>query len=276
MPSLILEYPKLAVTLTAPDDIARILATNFAHAVTGTPSVVPRDAFEVQPGAAGLALVKNGAVMGLFADPYDLMFAIEEDLEFALIESLDGWIGLHAGAVVLDDIAIVTVGNPDTGKTTTTLQLVELGLPFLCEEVTPVDPATCLAHAFPHPLTLARDYGEAFDARYPVRHGALTYRGAEMARYSPRAVHRAPTRVGAIILPKYDPAATPALDEVSPSDVLPDLFHYCFTPTRGDELLYDGVIRVVEQCRLFRLRTTSIETARELLQRLVAELSAAR
>jgi len=274
MRHLILEYPKLAVRLSAPDDISGILAQNFAHALTVAPSIVPRHAFEVRPGDDGLALVKNGAVIGLFADPSDLLFALEEDLEFALIESLDGWVGLHAGAVVLDDIAIVTVGHPDTGKTTTTLNLIELGLPFLCEEVTPVDPETCAVHSFPHPLTLSRAYGEALNVCYPVQHGVLTYHGPDMARYSARRVHRTPVRLGAIVLPAYDPSATPALTEVPPADVIPDLFQYCFAPTRGDELLYDSVIRVVEQCRLFRMQTCSIESARTLLTQLVVELSA--
>ena len=274
MRTLRLEYPKLSVTVSVPDDMAASFERNFAHALSVSLPTTAHLHFDVRPQIDGVSVLRNRLLSGTFPNATEVMFAIEEDLEFALIERLDGWIGFHAGAVTLGDVAIVTLGHPDTGKTTTTLQLAELGLPMLCEEVTPVDPDTRLVHSFPHPLTLARGYGEAFAARYPVTRGDLSFYGADMARYAPHAVRVQPAQLGVMLFPAYNPSSTPAIERLSPADVIPDVFGYCFTPTRGDEHLYDSVIRVVEQCRLFRLHTCSIESARTLLIQLIADLSA--
>jgi len=41
---------------------------------------------------------------------------------------------------MIGDSACVIAGDPDTGKTTTTFNLIEMGQIFLCEEVVPVNP----------------------------------------------------------------------------------------------------------------------------------------
>lgn len=275
MSLLFLEYPKLAVSLSLPDDVVEGFRTNFASAlVSAAPATVHRE-FLVRRLKAGVVLESSGTVLGIFPTATELMFALEENLENALIERLDGWIGLHAGAVALPEIAIVTIGHPDTGKTTTTFQLVELGLELLCEEVTPVDPSTIRVHPFPGTLTLDRRYAEAFASRYPVTRGALTYHGTEMARYAAGRVRKEAVPLGAMLFPAFDPSCRPRLEVLSPAEVLTDIFQYCFTPTMDDEQLYDSVIRVIERCRLFRMHTRDIESARGLLVELLSELSPA-
>ena len=272
---LFLEYPKLTISLSVPDDDAGAFRANFAHAiVSGTPASVQIE-FLIRRLGTGVALERNGTPVGVFPDAAELMFALEEHIENALIERLDGWIGLHAGAVAMPDMAIVTVGHPDTGKTTTTFQLVELGLELLCEEVTPIDPSAIRVHPFPGVLTLDRGYAERFTSRYPVTHGALTFHGPGMARYTAGRVRRESVALGAMLFPRFDPSCTPGLEVLGPADVLTDIFQYCFTPTMKDEQLYDSVIRVIERCRLFRMHTRDIESARGLLVELLSELSPA-
>lgn len=272
---LFLEYPKLSVSLSVPDDAADGFRANFANALVSAPPPIVHLKFLVRRLNAGVALERNGIAVGVFPDATALMFALEEDLENSLIGRLDGWIGLHAGAVALPDLAIVTVGHPDTGKTTTTFQLVELGLELLCEEVTPIDPAAVRVHPFPGVLTLDRRYAEAFRSRYPVTRGAITYHGAEMARYTARHVRKEAVPLGAMLFPAFDPSCRPKLEVLSPAEVLTDIFQYCFAPTVDDEQLYDSVIRVIERCRLFRMHTRDIESARGLLVELLSELSPA-
>lgn len=273
MGMLFLEYPRLSVSVSVPDDVADLFQRNFADAlVSASPAVVHHE-FHVQFQSTGVSLAKNGVLAGTFPNATELMYFLEEDLENSLIKRLGGWIGLHAGAVALHDIAIVTVGHPDTGKTTTTFQLVELGLELLCEEVTPIDPATISVQPFPQVLTLSRSYAEAFASRYPVVGGTISYHGPEMARYSAAKVRKQAVPLGAILFPAFDPSCTPRIEELTPAQVLTDLFQYCFAPTVDDEQLYDNAIRVVERCRLFRMRTCSIESARALLAELLSELS---
>ncbi len=275
MALLFLEYPKLVVSVSVPDDVAGEFAGNFANAlVSARPETVHHE-FLVRQVGAGVALERNGADLGAFRRVTELIFALEENLENALIERLDGWIGLHAGAVALPDRAIVTVGHPDTGKTTTTFQLVELGLDLLCEEVTPIDPSAVRVHPFPGVLTLDRRYAEAFQSRYPVTRGRLTGHGPAMARYATTHVRKEAVPLAAMLFPAFDPSCRPRLEALSAADVLTDIFQYCFTPSTSDEQLYDSVIRVIERCRLFRMHTRDIESARGLLVELLSELSRA-
>lgn len=274
MVTLTLSYPRLSVAVTASEAMVPLVRDNFRAALAPGAAGAAVHHYEAAWDGSRGVLRRDGDHLGEFTDPTALMFALEEDLEVLLISRLGNWIGLHAGSVALQGRAIVTVGHPDTGKTTTTMQLIELGLTMLSEEVTPIDPELHLVHPFPHNLTLARHYAEAFANLYPVTHGALTYHGADMARYAPLATHSTPATPVAFLFPAYHPANTPQLVEVSPADVLTELLQYCFAPRTGDEQLYESVIRVVERCRVFRLQTNSIESARALLNSVITRLLA--
>lgn len=272
MATIVLEYPKLSISVTAAEPIAGAIGRNFAPLVAARAVTAVDHRFRVESQARGFGLVKDGQVLAAFPDAAELMFFLEEEIERTLLDHLGGWIGLHAGAAVLpNDSALVVVGQPDTGKTTTTFQLVELGLELLCEEVTPVDPETVRAHPFPHTLSFARSYAEQFTALYPVRHGTLAYHGAQIARYVARRVRTTPVRMGTILFPAFDPASVPRLEAMEPGAVLPELLHHCFRPALGDERLYDSVIRLIGRCALVRLHTNGIACTRRLLERLVAD-----
>lgn len=274
MHTLTLSYPRLFVAVSASEAMVPLVRHNFRAAlVPGATGAVVHHYEAIWDGSRAV-LRRDDDCLGEFADATALMFALEEELEVLLISQLGNWIGLHAGSVALQGQAIITVGHPDTGKTTTTMQLIELGLTMLSEEVTPIDPDLHLVHPFPHNLTLARHYAEAFSSLYPVTRGALTYYGADMARYAPTATHNTPAPPVAFLFPAYHPEYAPQLVEVSPSDVLTELLQYCFAPRTTDEQLYDSVIRVVERCRVFRLQTNSIESARALLGSVITRLLA--
>lgn len=269
---LYLEFPRLLATLDLPDQLVADFARNFSYAVS---SRRPRDvdpAYRIQLVEQGATLFRNQMPIGTFPTPLELMFSLEEDIENSLVAHIGEWVGLHAGAAVLEDRAIVVVGRPDTGKTTTTLQLVELGLELLCEEVTPIDAETGKVQPFPQVLTLARAYAEAFRFRYPVTKGTLLFPDASMARYTAGAISTRPVPLGTVLFPSFDPSAESLLEEVRPGEVLTEMLPHCFAPAYGDERLYDNVIRLIARCRLFRLRTSSIESARERLVQLIARV----
>lgn len=149
MPPLTLTYPRLAVTVTAPDAVWPLLRETFRHAMAQSGTGVIAHHYDATWDGQRARLTRDGELVGEFPDPTALVFALEEDLEVRLINRMSPWIGLHAGAVAHRGRAIITVGHPDTGKTTTTMQLIELGLDLVSEEVTPWIPSVTSFTRFP-------------------------------------------------------------------------------------------------------------------------------
>ena len=215
-----------------------------------------------------LSLLKDGQSVGQFGSCLNLICHLEEDIENTLIRSIGGWAGFHAGAVMIGDSACVIPGNPDTGKTTATFNLVEMGQIFLCEEVTPVDPETFLVYYYPQVLTLEGAYAEKYLAVYPVQYGELKILDSQMARYCPHAVGSDPVPLKTILMPTYDPSETPGIEELSLDEAFTELLGYCFPPNTDDEHLFDSVIRICEKSEIFRFRTNNLQSMRQLLKEL--------
>ena len=269
MGRITLAYPRVTITVDAPDAVEPALRENFRFTLTDAPTAPVTHAYAIVPVGDHWQLVRDGQAGERAATAIDAMFALEEDIENALIARLGPWIGLHAGAVALDGQAIVTLGLPDTGKTSSTFQLVELGLELVSEEVTPVDPETWCVQPFPSTLTLSRGYAETFAAHYPVTRGRLHYHDAAMARYQPAHVRSTPADVRMLLYPRYDPIGDVRLEVLTAADVLTETLRYCYAPHTRDEVLYDHVIGLLERCHLFRLHTRDVMSARTLLGRVV-------
>jgi hypothetical protein len=169
---------------------------------------------------------------------------------------------------MIGDSACVIPGNPDTGKTISTFNLVEMGQIFLCEEIAPVDPETFLVYPYPRVLTLEGAYAEKYLSLYPAQNGELRILDSQMARYRPYAVGSDPVPLKTILIPAYDPFETPGIKELSPDDVFIELLGYCFPPNTDDEHLFDSVIRICEEAEIFRLRSNGLQSMRELLREL--------
>jgi len=177
-------------------------------------------------------------------------------------------VGFHAGAVMIGDSACVIPGNPDTGKTTTTFNLIEMGQIFLCEEITPVDPETLLVYPYPQVLTIEGAYAEKYLALYPVQNGELKILDSQMARYRPHSAGSYQVPLKTILMPSYDSSGTPGIEKLTPGKVFTELLGYCFPPNRNDEHLFDSLIRICEETEIFRLRTNSLQSTRDLLKEL--------
>ncbi len=162
--------------------------------------------------------------------------------------------------------ACVIPGNPDTGKTTTTFNLIEMGQIFLCEEVVPVDPETLLVYPYPQVLTLSAAYAEEHLSLYPVKNGELKILDSLIARYHPYTAGSNPVPLKTLLLPAYDPYGTPGIEKLAPEEAFTELLGYCFPPNTNDEHLFDSVIKISEESEIFRLRTNSLQSMRELLK----------
>ena len=268
MKTFFLSFPRLSISLTAPDKIMPDIQAAFLHSIRPETNLSPHHKYLIESTPSGFGLLKDGQPVQQLASCLDLICRLEEDIENTLIRSIGDWVGFHAGAVMIGDAACVIPGNPDTGKTTTTFNLIEMGQIFLCEEVTPVDPETFLVYPYPQVLTLEGAYTQKYQSLYPVQNGELRILDSEMARYQPYAVGSDPVPLKTILMPAYDTSQTPGIEKLSPGEVFTELLGYCFPPNRDDEHLFDSVIRICEEAEILRLRTNSLQSMRELLKEL--------
>jgi len=268
MKTFFLSFPRLNISLTAPDEIIADIQAAFLHSISPDTNLPPQHEYVIESTSNRLSLLKDGQSVGQFGSCLDLICRLEEDIENTLIRAIGDWVGFHAGAVTIGDSACVIPGNPDTGKTTTTFNLIEMGQIFLCEEITPVDPETLLVYPYPQVLTLEGAYAEKYLSHYRVQKGELKILDSQMARYRPYAAGSDPVPLKTILMPTYDPSQTPGIEELSPGEVFTELLGYCFPPNRDDEHLFDSVIRICEEAEILRFRTNSLQSTRELLKEL--------
>jgi hypothetical protein len=268
MKSFLLSFPRLQISVTAPDEIAADIQEAFFHSICPVVDIAPHHRYVIKSTSHGLCLQKNGQSTGQFGASVDLVCRLEEDIENTLVRAIGDWVAFHAGAVMIGDSACVIPGNPDTGKTTATFNLVEMGHTFLCEEVSPVDPETLLVYPYPQVLTFSGTYAEEHLSLYPVQNGELRIMNPQMARYRPNAVGSDPVPLETILIPAYDPSETPGIEKLTSGEVFTELLGYCFPPNTDEEYLFDSVIRICEAAEIFRLRSNSLESMRELLSEL--------
>jgi len=265
MKTFFLSFPRLNISLTVPDEIAADIQAAFLHSIRPDTNLPPQYEYVIESTSNGFSLHKDRQPARQFGSCLDLICNLEEDIEITLIQTIGAWVGFHAGAVMIGDAACVIPGNPDTGKTTTTFNLVEMGHTFLCEEVAPVDPETFLVYPYPQVLTLSGAYAEKHLSLYSVQNGELKILDSQTARYRPYAVGSDPVPLKTLLLPAYGPYGTPGIEKLAPEEVFTELLGYCFPPNTDDEHLFDSVIRICEEAEIFRLRTDSQQSTRQLL-----------
>ena len=229
-------------------------------------------------GPADLSLAADGdhwhlrhgdKTTGPLTGALQAVFALEYEIETTLVARCRDRIALHAGGVAVAGRAHLIAGHPDTGKTTSTFQLVELGHSFLCEEIALVDPDTLAVE--PHLRTLGLDacYLDEFARKYPIERGEVDWLDNRLARYLPQRVRLEPARLETVFLPRFRPGRGSYVEELDPGDVLPEILGYCFAPNVEEEVFFARVIRVLESCRIVRIQFDGVATARDLWKRLL-------
>lgn len=258
------------ISLSLPEEVEGIILPSFTHSLRpGRISPLHRR-YEVIPRSKCLDLYKDKKFLRSFKGTLELLAALEEDIECFLIKSCREWIAFHAGCVGEGGFACLIAGKPESGKTTTTFNLVEMGKAFLCEEVTPVEPKSQVVHPFPLALSMSRRFAREFQSLFPVKKGSLENMGWKLSRYVPHTAAKSPVPLRMIILPSYKFSFSPEIIPLSPGEALPDILECCFPPNIDEEKFFDSVIRIITRCRIFRLHTNGIRETRILLRRLFA------
>ena len=165
--------------------------------------------------------------------------------------------------------ACLAAGSADSGKSSTTLQLVELGHLFLAEEIAAIDSR---ARVLPHLQTLAIDprVSDEIAAERRLEPGRIERVDELLHRYVPDAVAAGPVPLATVLLPRYRPGRPPRIEELRLEAVLTELLGYCFEPPGDPEPAIDRILAVASGARLIRLEYPDASTARRLLRELFA------
>lgn len=273
-----LALPPIEVALEAPEEFFEALRRLHPRAVEAALAQPPagrdqpparRDGqyaarYRVRARRAGFKLSRYEVDHGTFRTALDAALRLEHDLEWDVIRGCRDWVAIHGGAVVVGGAACLVAGPSGSGKTSTTFQLVELGHPFLCEEITLVDPATRAVKSYPQALSVAPAFVAEFQAAHEVTAGELDPVPGTV-RYRPRRLgEEAP--LGTVLLPRHAPeGGRGELREPPREEALVELLGHCFRPTVDLELFVDRFGAALEGVTLLELIYRDAAEARSLL-----------
>ena len=134
-----------------------------------------------------------------------------------VLEHTDDALLVHAGAVAGRRGAVVLPAPSGSGKSTVVAGLVRSGLGYLTDEAAAIDPATCMLHPYPKPLSLDQGSLQALADLGPPFLDAVVPEGSEK-------LHVAPTTVRAGSLASVCPPAfviTPTYMPGAPDRIVP-------------------------------------------------------
>ncbi|MCP4203164.1 MAG: hypothetical protein GY769_14675 [bacterium] len=214
--------------------------------------------------------VASSAVRRRLTHPALAVLALEEEIERTVIAEADRHVTLHGGAVSTPAGACLMLGNSDSGKSSTTFQLAELGHPVLCEEITLCDPASWRVFPYPQTLSLSESLIAEFTANFPV-HGRLHRLVPPVVRYEPCRFGNdaAPTdRATRILLPRFQVQADTRFESIRAEDALPEVLGYSFPPNVETETQFDRMIELLERVEIARFVYSSAAAARAALSEL--------
>lgn len=134
-----------------------------------------------------------------------------------VMESLDGPVMLHAGAVARAGRAVVVSGPSGAGKSTLTAALVGAGFGYLSDEVAALDPETGRVRPYPKPLGLRPPAEQLL----PGHRDWIDVEGGWLV--PPARVVREPVPPGLIVLLAREPGADVVVERISPARAVSQL-----------------------------------------------------
>lgn len=259
--------PGHPLVIEGPAEALELLRRRYLHSWTGA-AEGPVD-LELTVDGDRWHLRGGGRTTGPLTGALQAVQALEHEVESSLVARNRERIALHAGAIEAGGRAHLLAGPPDSGKSTSAFQLIELGHRLLSEEVTLVDPASLMVE--PHLRTLALDarYLERYARERPIAHGRVERLDERWARYTPARARREPAPLATLILPRFHPGARSAVEELDASEVLPELLACCFAPAAAEEPFFDAVLGVLDGCRIVRATFSGTADALQLWRRLL-------
>ncbi len=253
------------IAFSVPPPAQRLFAAQFPHTREATAGCRPRHHLAVRELDGGWVVLRDGTPVMESSRLASTVQALEYEVERVLLPMLTDRVCLHAGCVEVNGRAALLAGLPNRGKTATTLQLVEMGHGFLCEEIAPVAAASFEVDPFPRGLGVTDAYLAELERHFPLAGGRVESLGGGQARYLPHRVVGHPLQAEWVLLPRFDSRATPAVERLHPEEILTEMLSYCFEPAMETETLVDALVGLLERCSLVRLTYRDPPSARRLL-----------
>ncbi|MFC2169860.1 hypothetical protein ACFLRM_04775 [Acidobacteriota bacterium] len=268
MKDIFLVFPRMNISIKAPEDVLDNIRRSYFFSAQDSPPGPIHHSYEIRKEENKWLFHKDGSLKNVYHNHQQIIFGLENNIEYSMILQCGDWVAFHAGSVAVGDQACLAVGNPDTGKSSSTFNLIELGHEFLCEEVALVDPEIKSVFPFLQSLKLDKNFLNEAEQDFPVRKGDIYSQDPNIIRYTPREAIKKPVLLGTILIPKYDPSAKTRTTELSPGESLTELLGYCFPPNVDEEKLFDNMIKITESCDVFRITYRNVKEARLLLEQL--------
>ena len=221
--------------------------------------------FTIDTDGDSWLLARDGRPIGTYPQPTYALLALEYEVEKNATEIDDGRVAVHAGAVATDLGAWLIAGSPESGKTSSTFQLLQLGQAFLCEEVALYDPDEGSIHPYLQTPALDHRYVESYRHSFEVEKGALVRLDDSVDRFIPERFTDHSVRLSTVLLPSFRPGTEPVVEQLPPESIFTEMLGYCFAPASGNEVLIDAVIDLLERSRILKVTFGDHLQARELL-----------
>jgi hypothetical protein len=268
MRTVYFNLPRLNISLESTEEVVETVSLFYPFYVQ---SRMPDDvahAYRIEREAKEWVIRKDGQVLVRMQKELEAAFYLEYDVETSVLQQRKDWLAFHAGCVAVGDSACIIAGNPDTGKTTTTFHMVEMGHRFMCEEIAFLDAASGKIHPYLQTPSLDKNFFKDWKDRFPVERGEISPAGLYSVRYRPKLIQREPLVLSTIVVPRRDPGAQAETIPLEPGEFLTEFLSYCFEPNADMENFLDKVIAVLENTQIYRLVYGDILDCREELIRL--------
>lgn len=139
-----------------PDDETATLITKAFGSLIVPPSSLSAAVrrYRIDRGVGGAFRVSDGTNSVSLKNADRLLFHIDKSMTIALQYQRRDLLFLHAAAVGWNSRAAVLSAPPGTGKSTLTLALLDRGLEYLSDELSPIDLQRLTVAPYPHALYL--------------------------------------------------------------------------------------------------------------------------
>ena len=265
MRTLYLILPRMNISLIASEEILEKISVFYLFNVSEEKPPFITHAYRVETEGQNWIVSKDGQVLDRRQSDWESVFVLEYDIELSILEHRGNWLAIHAGCVAIGDEACLIAGSPESGKTTTTFNLVEMGHRFMCEEIAFLDAETKEVHPYLQTLSLESRFIDLVKQHFQIKRGNIHTLNPSLVRYLPETIQKESVKLSTIVVPKHDPKAEAEIIPLNPGGFLTEFLGYCFEPKIGMEDLVDKVISVLSECSVYRVVYGDVRDCRRML-----------
>jgi hypothetical protein len=185
-------------------------------------------------------------------DPRVALGVLDSKIRAAVSTGATERVFIHAGAVAVADRAIVIPGRSFSGKTTLVRALIEAGASYFSDEYAVLD-ADGRVHPYPKPLSIRENGSRVATSEVPAHSlGA--------------GIGDTAVTVGLVVLTSFEPGATWAPSEGTPSDAALAMFEHAVAARLDPKRVMGAVSKAAAEAQLLEgQRGEASETAAALL-----------